>query len=98
MPLFTRISLLAARPAAGAIAKGTVLARHESDFRAGSEEPLSHEDLVRLLSQRSESQPQSREGAIATYLSSGERAEEAIKRLGGAFAEGALGLTERKLG
>jgi hypothetical protein len=75
-----------------------VLARHESDLRAEGHEPLSLEQLVRLLGEPSEGQAQSREGAIASFLSSGESADEAVKKLGGAFAEGALGLTGRKLG
>ena len=74
------------------------MARHESDFHADGQEPLPLEELVRLLGQPGEAQTQSREGAIATYLSSGESADEAVKKLGGAFAEGAVALTERKLG
>jgi hypothetical protein len=74
------------------------LARHESDFRADGQEPLPLDELARLLDRQGEAQGQSREGAIATFLSSGESADEAVKKLGGAFAEGALGLTERKLG
>jgi hypothetical protein len=74
------------------------LARHESDFSAHGDEPLPLEELVRLLGRSTELQAPSREGAIATYLSSGESADEAVRKLGGAFAEGALGLTERKLG
>jgi hypothetical protein len=73
------------------------LARHESDFCADGDEPLPLEELMRLLRQ-GDLQAQSREGAIASFLSAGESADEALKKLGGAFAETALGLTERKLG
>ena len=50
---------------------------------------------MRLL-QQGDVQAQSREGAIASFLSAGESADEAVKKLGGAFAEAASGLTERK--
>ena len=74
------------------------MARHEGDFRADRHEPLSVEELVRLLGQPGEAQAESREGTIASYLSSSEGGDEAVKKLGGAFADGVLGLTERKLG
>ena len=71
------------------------MARHERDFRTGAEEPLSLDELLALLGGADGEGP-SREDAIACYLSAGEGWREAMKRLGGAFAEGAAGLKERK--
>jgi len=71
------------------------LARHERDFRTGAEAPLSLDDLLALLESSAEAEGFSREDAIACYLSAGEGWREAMKRLSGAFAEGA-GLKERK--
>jgi hypothetical protein len=71
------------------------LARHERDFRVGAEEPLTLNELLALLGD-ADGQGRSREDAIACYLSAGEGWREAMKRLGGAFAEGAAGLKERK--
>ena len=72
------------------------MARHERDFRTGAEAPLSLDDLLALLESSAEAEGLSREDAIACYLSAGEGWREAMKRLGGAFAEGAAGLKERK--
>ncbi len=75
--------------------KGHVLARHERDFRTGAEEPLSLDELLALLG-GADGDARSREDAIACYLSAGEGWREAMKRLGGAFAEGSAGLKDRK--
>jgi len=72
------------------------LARHERDFRTGAEAPLSLDDLLALLESGADGDIRSREDAIACYLSAGEGWREAMKRLGGAFAEGAAELKERK--
>ena len=72
------------------------MARHERDFRSGAEEPLSLNELLALLGDGANGGDRSREDAIACYLSAGEGWREAMKRLGGAFAEGAAGLKERK--
>jgi len=72
------------------------LARHESDFRAGAQEPLSLDELLALLGNAAEGEGRSREDAIACYLSGGDGWREAVKRLGGTFAEGTTGLSERK--
>jgi len=72
------------------------LARHERDFRTGAEAPLSLDDLLALLESGADGDVRSREDAIACYLSAGEGWREAMKRLGGAFAEGAAELKERK--
>ena len=70
------------------------MARHERDFRTGAEEPLSLDELLALLG--ADGDGRSREDAIACYLSAGEGWREAMKRLGGAFAEGAAELKGRK--
>jgi hypothetical protein len=72
------------------------LARHEGNFRAGAEEPLSVNELLDLLASIEESEDGSRKDAIACALSASEGWQEAVKRLGGAFAEEASGLKERK--
>jgi hypothetical protein len=71
------------------------LARHERDFRAGAEAPLSLNELLELLS-ASDVEERDREHAIACYLSAGEGWREAMQKIGGAFAEGGTGLRERK--
>ena len=72
------------------------MARHESDFSAGAQEPLSLDELLTLLGNAAEGDGRSREDAIACYLSGGDGWREAVKRLGGTFAEGTTGLKERK--
>jgi hypothetical protein len=72
------------------------VARHESDFRASAQEPLSLNELLAKLGDAAESEGRSREDAIACYLSASEGWREAVKRLGGTFAEGTTGLKERK--
>ena len=70
------------------------MARHEGEFRAGKDEPLSLNELIALLGGDADSQR--RQDAIACYLSAGEGWREAVKRLGGAFAEAEAGLKESK--
>jgi hypothetical protein len=72
------------------------LARHEGDFRAKAQEPLGLDELIALLADAAEREGQSREDAIACYLSGDEGWREAVKLLGGTFAEGEAGLKERK--
>ena len=72
------------------------MARHERDFRTGAEEPLSLDELLALFGSGADGDGRSREDAIACYLSAGEGWREAMKRLGGAFAEGAAELKGRK--
>ena len=72
------------------------MARHEGDFGAAAHEPLSLNELLTLLGNAAESEGRSREDAIACYLSGGDGWREAVKLLGGTFAEGATGLKERK--
>ena len=70
------------------------MARHDGDFQSGTHEPLSLDELLALLGD-GRVEGLSREDAIACYLSAGEGWREAMKQLGGAFAEG-TGLRERK--
>jgi hypothetical protein len=73
------------------------LARHEGGFRTAAEAPLSIDELLTLLGSASDEERQSREDAIACYLSGGEGWREAVKLLGGAFAEQEARLRERKV-
>ena len=72
------------------------MARHDGDFRAGAQEPLSLAELLAMLGDAAGADARSREDAIACYLSASEGWNEAVKLLGGAFAERAAGLRERK--
>jgi hypothetical protein len=72
------------------------LARHEGDFRAEAQEPLSLNELLALLGDAAERDGRSREDAIACYLSGSDGWREAVKLLGGTFAQGEAGLRERK--
>jgi phosphomannomutase len=72
------------------------LARYEGNFRAGAEDPLSLNELLALLASTEESEGRARSIAIACALSASEGWEEAVKHLGGAFAEESPGLKERK--
>jgi hypothetical protein len=71
------------------------LARHERDFRTDAEAPLSLDDLLSLLGAGVVPDDRSREDAIACYLSGGDGWRDAVKKLGGTFAE-AAGVKERK--
>ena len=72
------------------------MARHERDFCADAEAPLSLDDLLALLGSAAEADDRSRQDAIAYYLSGGDGWRDAMKMLGGTFAENAAGLKERK--
>jgi putative heme iron utilization protein len=72
------------------------LARHEGNFRTDAEEPLSLDDLLALLASDEESDARLRNDAIACALSASEGWQEAVRRLGGAFAEQAAGLRQNK--
>jgi putative heme iron utilization protein len=72
------------------------LARHEGNFRPSAEEPLSLDDLLDLLSAEGHDDSRVRQEAIACFLSAGEGWREAVKKLGGAFAEAEAGLRERQ--
>ena len=74
------------------------MARYEGNFRHEAKEPLSIDELIALLGNIVEGEGGSREDAIACALSASEGWQEAVRRLGGAFAETAAGLKERKGG
>jgi hypothetical protein len=94
--LFTRISLLPTRDTAREASEGAVLARHEGDFRGEAQEQLSLQQLLALLGDAHGCDDRTREHAIACYLSGGDGWREAVKLLGGTFAEGNRGLKEVK--
>jgi putative heme iron utilization protein len=77
-------------------AKGAVLARHEGNFRGNAKEPLGLNELLSLLASVEESDVRARNDAIACALSASEGWQEAVRRLGGAFAEEMPELRERK--
>lgn len=72
------------------------MARYERDFRTHAEAPLSLDELLALLGSGTDAGGRSREDAIACYLSGGEGWRDALKMLGGTFAEEEAGLRERK--
>ena len=72
------------------------MARHERNFGEETAEPLSLAELLDRLGEAAELDSRSREDAIACYLSGGEGWKEAVKLLGGTFADAATGLKERK--
>ena len=73
------------------------MARHERDFCAECEAPLSLDELLALLGSVAHADEQSREDAIACYLSGSDGWRDAMKILGGTFAEESTGLRERKV-
>ena len=72
------------------------MARHEGDFGLKEQEPLSLDELLAMLGESAERDGYTREDAIACYLSGAEGWREAVKLLGGTFAEGATGLRDGK--
>jgi hypothetical protein len=72
------------------------LARHEGNFRVEADAPLSLEELLALLGSDEKGDARSREDIIACALAAGDGWKEAVKKLGGAFAEEATELRERK--
>ena len=95
LPLFTRISLLTPSQATRETTEGAVLARHEPDFQASADIPLSLKELLALLAQNDGSERE-RQDAIACYLSASDGWADAVQRLGGNFANEAQRLKERK--
>ncbi len=75
--------------------KETGLSRHEGGFSTSAEEVLSLNELLQLLNESGEGDFRARQDAIACYLSASEGWRDAVKRLGGAFAE-VEGLKESK--
>ena len=72
------------------------MARHERDFRVDAEAPLSLDELLGLLGAAADADDRSRERAIACYLSGSEGWRDAVKMLGGTFAEEEAGLSRGK--
>ena len=72
------------------------MARHERDFRVDAEAPLSLNELLALLGDGADSDSRSRQDAIACYLSGSDGWKDAVKALGGTFAEEEARLKERK--
>ena len=71
------------------------MARHEGNFRNAAEAPLGLDELLALLGEGGKDAP-TREDIIACALSASEGWQEAVKRLGGNFADDAARLRERK--
>ena len=71
------------------------MARHEPEFRASADTPLSLSELLLLLGQKDGGERE-RQDAIACYLSASEGWADAVRRLGGNFAREAEKLSERK--
>ena len=63
------------------------MARFEGKFEADGSEPVELEQLLALLRSASAGSLESREHARACYLSLSDGWREAVKELGGAFAE-----------
>jgi phosphomannomutase len=72
------------------------LARHEGNFRESAEKPLDQDELVALLASLEDADGRSRNDAIACALSASAGWQEAVKRLGGAFANEGPGLKPNK--
>jgi hypothetical protein len=72
------------------------LARHEGNFRVEADAPLSLKELLALLGSDEGGDARSREDMIACALAAGDGWKEAVKKLGGAFAEEGTELRERK--
>ena len=68
------------------------LARHEQDFQAGAEQPLSMDELLHLLGADDGTDTRARRHAIACYLSGADGWRDALKELRGAFAKDGAGL------
>ena len=72
------------------------MARHEGDFRTKAQEPMSLSELLGLLGDAAEREGRSIEDAIACYLSGADGWREALKLLGGTFAQEETKLRERQ--
>jgi hypothetical protein len=72
------------------------LARHEGDVRSKAQQQLSLSELLALLGDAAERDGRSREDAIACYLSGADGWREAVKLLGGTFAQEETRLRERQ--
>ena len=72
------------------------MARHERDFRDSAEAPLTLDELVMLVAQHMPEEAEPRADAVARYLARADGWHEAVKQLGGAFAEEEAGLSKDK--
>ena len=72
------------------------MARHDGDVRTKTQEPISLSELLALLGDAAEREGRSREHAIACYLSGADGWREAVKLLGGTFAQEEARLKERQ--
>ena len=71
------------------------MARHEPEFRASADTPLSLSELLALLGNKDGSERE-RQDAIACYLSASDGWADAVRHLGGNFASEAQKLSEGK--
>ena len=72
------------------------MARHEAEFQAAKDGPLSLAELTALLGDAATLAERARQEAIACYLSASEGWTDAARELGGAFAT-SRGLRDRKI-
>jgi hypothetical protein len=72
------------------------LARHERNIRATARTELKTDELLSILSEADEASDRDRQQDIACYLSGSEGWDEAVQRLGGAFAAAPTELRRRK--
>ncbi|HWU92358.1 MAG TPA: hypothetical protein VN106_03830 [Sphingomicrobium sp.] len=71
------------------------MARHEPNIRASVRTEVDIDELLSLLRDATDATESERREAIACYLSGSEGWNDALQRLGGAFAD-ATGLKGRK--
>ena len=72
------------------------MAAFERNFRNDAEAPLTLNELVGLLGEGAAGASTARVDAIACYLSNSEGWREAVKQLGGAFADEPTELKKNK--
>ena len=72
------------------------MSRHERGFQPDAGARLGMEEMLHLLGADDKQDPEVRQQAIACFLSADEGWRDAVKALGGAFAEDEAGLKERK--
>ena len=72
------------------------MGRDGKDVRSGASQALSLDELLALLDDPSMGAAASRDDAIACFLSGSDGWKDAVKRLGGTFAEGVTELRDRK--
>jgi hypothetical protein len=72
------------------------LARHERNFRDRAEAPLSLDELLAVLGSGATAEERTRQDAIACYLAGADGWRDAVKRLGGTFADEVTKLREQK--